>query len=190
MNVMGLECTHDYSRINPQQHWRIEMSQGNKDAALELAKECRAERFNIGLDYHEWRTQFTDNQLEANYNAARKPLEEERDKAIKRSQTYFTEMCDVIEKHDKQYQQLLITQEAYQRVVEALQDSNGILAWIPRSDASGQVIKNELALANPPSLEALEKHDQNMKVAALGEAWVLWELDLLLEERKAKLEKL
>jgi len=153
-------------------------TQDNKDAALELAKEFTVRRTFDTVGY---------------YNAARKPLEEERDEAIKRAQTYFNEMCDVVEKHDKQYQQLLATQEAYQRVVEALKDSNGILDGIygnARRQAEAQITDNNEALANPPSLEAVERKKLEDEIVVLEDAKFSLDIGDMIAERKAKLEKM
>jgi len=102
-------------------------------------------------------------------------------------------------------QQLLATQEAYQRVVAALNESN---SYIRSTDNGGfsalPVIKaNKKALANPPSLEALENDREKRKltdeIAVLGlvdnaSLSYLGEYMLhvrrMIAERKAKLEKM
>jgi len=154
----------------------------NKRDALELAKV---------YDLYGNQPEF----LVGYFNAARKPLEEAAQEEIDRLNGQIGAR-DV--KIQSLQQQLLATQEAYQRVAQA---SKELLAWSieARFPASTVIIRVEEALANPPSLEALEK--------AIAKERAQTEIDILegiecackddngllsalIAERKQKLEEL
>jgi len=106
--------------------------------------------------------------------------------------------------NDELRQQLIVTQEAYQRVVEALQDF--VTHSYEHGVEGGDIVlatceSRELAvkaLANPPSLEAVERKKLEDEIDALEHAECYHPLEgdyfdfirSLIAERKAKLEKL
>jgi len=173
------------------------MNKDNKDAALELAKELGI--LKRDLDIPEV-TFVESDRLPTYYNAARKPL----DGLLMAAQLDVQWLQD---KNSQLRQQLLATQEAYQRVADALEHS---IAFIGRDAEVPGIRKNaQLALANPPSLEMVERKKLEDEIAVLEEAARWFEendhietdangmeshADLhmhnMIAERKAKLEKM
>jgi len=131
------------------------MIQDNKDAALELAKGC-----GFCDPDDDWpvpvKVCSLDN-LQAFYNSARKPL-------IREVATVMLMVADGDEQITELQQQLLATQEAYQRVREALLVAE---EYLPVTGDA--IVKSDLghiaqALANPPSMEALEQDRAKRKL--------------------------
>jgi len=178
----------------PQGAYMCKKCCANEDAAkaaLELAKEC-------GIKYRLTPEKTTemwclDDAVVNYYNAARKPLEEE----VEREKLYSSMLFDQVNGLN---QQLLATQEAYQRVVEALDESD---SYIRSNDNGGfsalPVIRsNKKAIANKPSLEAVERKKLEDEIVVLEHAECYHPLEgdyfgfirSLIAERKAKLEKM
>jgi len=155
----------------------------NKDAALELAKECgfsATQNFQLRDVYLAF-----PNEVIALYNDARKPLEEDIEGLLKDTQSLANDL-------HKTEQQLLATQEAYQRVAEALREF-----MLMTSRLNPAYDKAEEALANPPSLEAVERKKLEDEIAVLEDVQSLepvsdthFRVGAMIAERKAKLEKM
>jgi len=179
------------------------MTADNKDAALALADDLGILKFDADIP----EAMFVEfNSLPVYYNAARKPLEEklvrgkkllveqmditnERTKSVIYLRSELMELKELhsVELHE-QRQQLLATQEAYQRVVEALKKAVpfiGYQAHVPHISEQA-----EEALANPPSLEALERKKLEDEIVVLEYAKFSLDIGDMIAERKAKLEKL
>jgi organic radical activating enzyme len=164
-----------------------EMTQDNKDAALELAKECGI-KFGVirngMIPINGYSVDLVDY-----YNAARKPLEE----AVAH---YKNDQVVSAEKERIMQQQLLATQEAYQRVVEALENLAKIVVTQVGADYNDVIhaayIEGRDALANPPSLEAVERKKLEDEIAVLRLAHNSTNISIyrMITERKAKLEKM
>ena len=170
------------------------MTQDNKDAALELEKEC-------GFVLRDKEPAWVGTELVGDeegvvdlYNAARKPWEEENENLrseLEESHRMreFTELLS-----DKLSEHLLATQEAYQRVHNALLDSNGVLSDVTSASYSlglAQLHDNEQALSNPPSLEMVERKKLEDEIAVLVEvsksARARETIFCMITERKEKL---
>jgi len=139
-------------------------TQDNKDAALELAKECG---MADALGYFSIPCSVMDIHLSKYYNAARKPLEE----AERRAQYWKDEHIAANEEVEKLHQQLLATQEAYQKQRAAViaMAEDGWLHHGVEGMSEPQFKLYEANNANPPSLEMVERHDQELRKALITE---------------------
>jgi flagellar biosynthesis/type III secretory pathway chaperone len=146
----------------------------NKDAALELAKNCDTDN----------RTLNALEQVLAKVAAdARKPLEDDIEGLLKDTQSLANDL-------HRTEQQLLATQEAYQRVAGA--------ANLPQQSLSEMVHRTwaiEEALANPPSMDMVERKKLEDEIAVLEKAAATCRpydehFRHMMTERKAKLGKM
>jgi len=163
----------------------------DKDAALELAKECGG--FAPSGVFPK-AVAFYPDKLTAYYNAARKPLEEHNARLSARAFKAEAEYGTILNHCRTLEQQLLATQEAYQRVVEALKESTEQIKAYDDCVGAGWVNilvqDNEQALANPPSLEAVERKKLEDEIVVLEYAKFSLDIGDIIAERKAKLEKM
>jgi hypothetical protein len=155
-----------------------------KQAALELARECGSMCGEILC--------VTGDEIAGYYNAARKPLEEENAELIARFDVEFRRVKEL-------EQQLIATQEAYQRAAD-------MLMLIYRGNKVWNLGSISGALANPPSIEMVERKKLEDEIAVLGTAkeafrpkhkndyrlayYVQCDIASMIAERKAKLEKM
>ena len=168
------------------------MTQDNKDAALELAD-------TVGITDHgtartlsgEKCRYVTDRQFSAYYNAARKPLEELLQKSSWAEAEAMTLVISHEEVIEKLQQQLLATQDAYQRVAKALDIADNFVPIHGRNEwVNSQIDIINAAIANPPSLEALERKKLEDEIVVLEEVWTFVNHGEMIAVRKAKLEKM